>query len=130
MQAIEDRICDRKLLRLLRAMLRVGVMEEGAVRRSNTGTPQGGVISPLLANVYLDRLDRDWRTRGCGTLVRYVDDLVVMCGTEPDARRAARPGGTPRLPCTLRPLWAMMRTGRASRRGGRARARPGQGDPR
>ena len=48
MQAIEDRICDRKLLRLLRAMLRAGVMEQGAVRRSDTGTPQGGVISPLL----------------------------------------------------------------------------------
>ncbi len=88
MQAIEDRICDRKLLRLVRAMLRAGVMEQGAVRRSDTGTPQGGVISPLLANVYLDRLDRDWQTRGCGTLVRYADDLVVMCGSERDARRA------------------------------------------
>ena len=88
MQAIEDRICDRRLLRLLRAMLRAGVMEEGAVRRSDTGTPQGGVISPLLANVYLDRLDREWQARGCGTLVRYADDLVVMCGSERDARRA------------------------------------------
>jgi group II intron reverse transcriptase/maturase len=88
MQAIEDRICDRKLLRLLRAMLRAGVMEQGAVTRSDTGTPQGGVVSPLLANVYLDRLDREWQTRGCGTLVRYADDLVVMCGSERDARRA------------------------------------------
>ena len=88
MQAIEARICDRKLLRLLRAMLRAGVMEEGAVRRSDTGTPQGGVISPLLANVYIDRLDRDWQTRGCGTLVRYADDLVVMCRSERDAQRA------------------------------------------
>jgi group II intron reverse transcriptase/maturase len=88
MQAIEDRICDRKLLKLLRAMLRAGVMEEGAVRRSDTGTPQGGVISPLLANVYLDRLDREWRAGGCGTLVRYADDLVVMCGSGRDARRA------------------------------------------
>jgi group II intron reverse transcriptase/maturase len=60
MQAIEDRICDRRLLRLLGAMLRAGVMEEGAVMRSDTGRPQGGVISPLLANVYLDRLGRDW----------------------------------------------------------------------
>ena len=88
MQAIEDRICDRKLLRLVRAMLRAGVMEEGAVRRSDTGTPQGGVISPLLANLYLDRLDRQWQARGCGTLVRYADDLVVMCGSEREARRA------------------------------------------
>ena len=88
MHAIEERICDRKLLRLLRAMLRAGVMEEGAVRRSDTGTPQGGVISPLLANVYLNRLDRDWQARGCGTLVRYADDLVVMCDSEREARRA------------------------------------------
>lgn len=46
------------------------------------------MISPLLANVYLDRLDRQWPTRGCGTLVRYADDLVVMCGSEPNASRA------------------------------------------
>ena len=88
MQAIEERICDRKLLRLLRAMLRSGAMEEGTVRRSDIGTPQGGVISPLLANVYLDRLDREWQARRCGTLVRYADDLVVMCGSERDARCA------------------------------------------
>jgi group II intron reverse transcriptase/maturase len=88
MQAIEDRICDRKLLRLVRAMLRAGVMEQGAVRRSDTGTPQGGVVSPLLANVYLDRLDRHRQARGRGRLVRYADDLVVMCGSERDAHRA------------------------------------------
>jgi retron-type reverse transcriptase len=78
MQAIEKRICDRKLLRLLRAMLRAGVMEQGAVRRSDTGTPQGGVISPLFANVYLDRLDRDQQARGCGTLVRYAEGLDFL----------------------------------------------------
>jgi RNA-directed DNA polymerase len=58
------------------------------VRRSVSGTPQGGVVSPLLCNVYLHRVDRDWRTRGCGVLVRYADDLVVMCRTETEARRA------------------------------------------
>jgi RNA-directed DNA polymerase len=63
-------------------------MEEGAVRRSANGTPQGGVVSPLLCNVYLHRLDRDWQTRGQGVLVRYADDLVVMCKTEPEARYA------------------------------------------
>jgi len=88
MAAIEERIVDRKLLRLLRAMLRAGVMQEGAITRSDTGTPQGGVVSPLLANVYLDRLDRAWRTHGRGTLVRYADDLVVMCHSEDDARDA------------------------------------------
>lgn len=88
MQAIEERIVDRHLLKLLRALLRAGVMEEGAVRRSVSGTPQGGVVSPLLCNVYLHRLDRDWQTRGQGALVRYADDLVVMCRTEAEARRA------------------------------------------
>jgi RNA-directed DNA polymerase len=88
MQAIEERIVDRNLLKLLRALLRAGVMEEGAVRRSVSGTPQGGVVSPLLCNVYLHRLDRAWQTRGRGVLVRYADDLVVMCKTELEARRA------------------------------------------
>ena len=88
MAAVEERIVDRHLLKLLRALLRAGVMEEGAVRRSVRGTPQGGVISPLLCNVYLHRLDRDWQARGCGVLVRYADDLVVMCRTESEARRA------------------------------------------
>ncbi len=67
LSAIEERICDRRLLKLVRAMLRSGVMEDGAIRHSVTGTPQGGVASPLLANVYLHRLDREWRTRGRGS---------------------------------------------------------------
>jgi group II intron reverse transcriptase/maturase len=88
MQAIETRVCDRQVLKLLRALLRAGVMQDGAVRRGIAGTPQGGVISPLLANVYLDRLDRAWQTRGDGVLVRYADDLVVMCRSEREAERA------------------------------------------
>jgi len=78
MSAVEERISDRRLLALLRAFLRGGVMEQGSVARPVTGTPQGGVVSPLLANVYLHRLDRAWRG-GYGTLVRYADDALVMC---------------------------------------------------
>jgi len=63
-------------------------MEDGAVRRKVAGTPQGGVVSPLLANVYLHRLDRQWQTRGTGVLVRYADDLVVMCKTKREAENA------------------------------------------
>jgi len=86
MSAVEERICDRELLKLVRGMLRAGVMEHGSVRHRVTGTPQGGVISPLLANVYLHRLDRRWQTRGCGRLVRYADDLG--CGVhQPSAGR-------------------------------------------
>jgi len=76
MAAIEERISDRHILKLLRAMLRAGVMTDGAVTRSTAGTPQGGVLSPCLANVYLHRLDRQWTDRGTGVLVRYADDRV------------------------------------------------------
>ena len=56
--------------------------------RHVTGTPQGGVVSPLLCNVYLHRLDRQWQTRGVGVLVRYADDVVVVCRTRQEAERA------------------------------------------
>ena len=85
---IAERISDRHVLKALRAMLHAGVMEDGSVRRSVTGTPQGGVISPVLCNVYLHRLDRDWQTHGVGVLVRYADDLVVMCRTRREADNA------------------------------------------
>ncbi|HEX4431475.1 MAG TPA: group II intron reverse transcriptase/maturase [Frankiaceae bacterium] len=88
MAAIEERIVDRHVLKLLRAMLRAGVMQDGAVRRGVSGTPQGGVISPLLCNVYLHRLDRQWADRGHGVLVRYADDLVAMCRTRAEAEAA------------------------------------------
>jgi RNA-directed DNA polymerase len=88
MQTVEERICDRQVLKLLRAMLRAGVMDGGVVRSADTGTPQGGVVSPLLCNVYLNRLDRAWKTKGVGQIVRYADDLVVMCATRQEAEYA------------------------------------------
>jgi RNA-directed DNA polymerase len=88
MSAIEERISDRHVLKLLRAMLRSGVMDDGAIERSVTGTPQGGVISPCLCNVYLHRLDRQWAKRGHGVLVRYADDLLAMCRTREEAEAA------------------------------------------
>lgn len=87
-RAVEERVCDQAVLKLLRAMLRAGVMEGGRVRKPVTGTPQGGVISPLLANIYLHRLDRAWETREHGVLVRYADDLVVMCKSRQQAASA------------------------------------------
>jgi RNA-directed DNA polymerase len=88
MSAIEERVCDQGILKLMRAMLRAGVMENGIVKTSVTGTPQGGVISPLLCNVYLHRLDRVWADRGVGVLARYADDLVVMCRSRQEAEDA------------------------------------------
>ena len=88
MQAVEERVCDQAVLKLLRVMLRAGVMDGGRVRKPVTGTPQGGVISPLLANIYLSRLDRVWEVRRHGVLVRYADDLVVMCKSRQQAEDA------------------------------------------
>jgi RNA-directed DNA polymerase len=78
-RVVEERVCDQSVLKLLRAILRSGVMQDGQVRRPVTGTPQGGVVSPLLANIYLHRVDRAWDVRQHGVLVRYADDAVVMC---------------------------------------------------
>ena len=77
------RISDRRVLKLLRQWLAAGVMEEGRWTATGAGTPQGGVISPLLSNIYLHVLDRVWEDRCAhlGTLVRYADDFVVMCDT-------------------------------------------------
>jgi group II intron reverse transcriptase/maturase len=88
LQAVEERVSDRAVLALLRVLLRAGVMQDGSRRRSEAGTPQGGVISPLLANVYLHRLDRAWQTREHGVLVRYADDAVVLCATAEQAKAA------------------------------------------
>jgi len=88
MQAVQERVCDQAVLKLLRVLLRAGVMADGVVRRSVTGTPQGGVISPLLANVYLHRIDRAWDERRHGVLVRYADDVVVMCASRAQAEAA------------------------------------------
>ena len=88
MAAVQERVCDQSVLKLLRAMLRAGVMESGTITHPVTGTPQGGVISPLLCNVYLHRLDRAWDTRTFGVLVRYADDLLVVCKSWQQAQAA------------------------------------------
>lgn len=87
-QVIEERVCDRAVLRLVRGMLRAGVMEAGSLRRGDTGTPQGGPLSPLLCNVYLHRLDRAWSASEHGILVRFADDAVVMCRSRGQAEAA------------------------------------------
>jgi len=85
--AVASEVADGNILRLVEKFLAAGVMESGVFTPTTVGTPQGGVVSPLLANIVLNKLD--WRLEEAGyRFVRYADDFVVTCETRPQAEAA------------------------------------------
>jgi group II intron reverse transcriptase/maturase len=87
MTAIAAEVADGNILRLVKKFLTAGVMEDGVFKPTTIGTPQGGVVSPLLANIVLNRLD--WQLHAAGyRFARYADDFVVLCQTHQQAQEA------------------------------------------
>ena len=88
---INRRISDRRVIKLCRQWLQAGVIENGKYYPTEKGSPQGGVISPLLANIYLHVLDSYWgKHKELGVIVRYADDCIIMVGSEMSANRVMR----------------------------------------
>jgi len=94
---LQKRITDKWIIRIVRRWLKTGILDGKEIYHSATGTPQGGVLSPLLANLYLNELDKEWEKRDYANrykqdshLIRYADDLVILCPTQEIAQNLYR----------------------------------------
>ncbi|EPG82512.1 RNA-directed DNA polymerase domain protein [Leptospira santarosai serovar Shermani str. 1342KT] len=92
MKLVRKRVSDRRVLKMIRQWLMAGVVENGKFQPTKIGSPQGGVISPLLANIYLHVFDMYWQNKyqHLGRLIRYADDFVIICRYRIDAERALK----------------------------------------
>lgn len=92
MLMVKQRISDRRIHKMIWKWLKAGVMEDGEYMESELGSPQGGVISPLLANIYLHYFDLKWERhyKHLGRLIRYCDDFVIICRTKKEAEHALK----------------------------------------
>lgn len=107
MELVQKRIKDRKVTKLINAFLSAGVMENGLFQETTEGTPQGGILSPLLANIYLHELDKWWWTKygnldpyekkkrrmsrkGNFILTRYADDFIILCNGDLESAKTMR----------------------------------------
>lgn len=90
MKLVEQRISDKRVLKLIRQWLKAGFVKDDQFHETDLGSPQGGVISPLLSNIFLNYLDTIWEKKfsEVGTVVRFADDLVVLCKTKEQALKA------------------------------------------
>ena len=86
---VAEEVADGRVLQLIRNMLKAGVLHCGIFEETTKGTPQGGVISPLLANIYLHPFDKEMTERGF-KVVRYADDFVILCRTRDEVNRAKK----------------------------------------
>ena len=86
MRRVSEKVTDKRVLKLIGRYLRAGMKQDGQVQRRQKGTPQGGPLSPLLANIYLDPLDKELERRGL-SFSRYADDLMIYVTSERSAER-------------------------------------------
>jgi len=90
MELLRKRISDGRILYLIEGWLKAGILENGDVMRPEKGTPQGGVLSPLLSNIYLHEIDKKWNSNGSVKLVRFADDMVFLCKSHEQAKFVLR----------------------------------------